>query len=190
MIILAGSKATIADLAFVRDQGWDIDILAHHRKRRPILGICGGYQILGKKISDLDCIEGMLMAVSGLGLLNVETVITPGKTLARVSGEALGEPFEGYEMHLGETKGPDTLRPVARFVDGRLDGATSTDGLVAGSYVHGLFANRKQRRAWMKRIGVDAVGPDHSASVDAALDAIALVLESHLDMEAIIELSK
>ena len=105
-------------------------------------------------------------------------------------GEALGEKFEGYEMHIGETTGPDTLRPIGRFVDGRPEGATSADGLVAGCYVHGLLADPKQRHAWLRRIGVHGAGPDHSASVDAALDAIAVALESHLDVEAIIGLSR
>jgi adenosylcobyric acid synthase len=190
LIVLAGSKATIADLEFIRAQGWDIDIHAHHRKGRPILGLCGGYQMLGKTIADPGGIEGPIGTAPGLGLLDVETTLSPRKTLARVRGEALGETFEGYEMHVGKTTGPDTLRPVGRFVDGRPEGATSADGLVAGSYVHGLFADPKQRHAWLTRIGAHGSGPDHGASVDSALDAIALALENHLDVDAIIELSK
>lgn len=190
LIVLAGSKATIPDLAFVRAQGWDIDILAHHRRGRPVLGLCGGYQMLGKGIADPEGIEGPAGAVTGLGLLDVETILSAGKTLERVTGEALGAAFEGYEMHMGRTTGPDTTRPVGRFDNGRPDGATSADGLIAGSYVHGLLADARQRRAWLARIGVEGSGPYHRASIDAALDAIATTLEAHLDIDAIVALSE
>jgi adenosylcobyric acid synthase len=190
LIILAGSKATIADLAFVRAQGWDIDILAHHRRGLPILGLCGGYQMLGKSIVDPEGIEGPAGAIAGLGLLDVTTILSPGKMLERVTGEALGAAFDGYEMHIGETTGPDAARPLGRFTDGRTDGATSADGLVAGSYVHGLLADTRQRSAWLARIGVNGTGPDHRASIDAALDAIAATLEAHLDIDAIVALSE
>lgn len=190
LIVLAGSKATIAGLAFIRGQGWDIDILAHHRKGRPILGLCGGYQMLGKSIADPGGIEGHAGATPGLGLLDVETILSPGKTLARVQGEALGAPFDGYEMHIGETTGADTRRPLGHLGDGRPEGAMSADGLVAGSYIHGLLADPQQRRAWLARIGVHGTGADYSASVDSALNAIAESLECHLDVDAIIALSR
>jgi len=190
LIILAGSKATAADMAFVRAQGWDIDIRAHARRGRPVLGLCGGYQMLGRTISDPDGSEGPAGTVEGLGLLAVDTVFCVDKMLARVSGTALGQPFEGYEMHLGHTTGPDTSRPVGQLSDGRHDGATSPDGLVSGSYVHGLLGLAEQRRAWLARIGVDGQGPDHHASVDAALDAIAAELERHVDIDALIALSE
>ncbi|MES2449068.1 MAG: cobyric acid synthase [Pseudomonadota bacterium] len=190
LIVLAGSKATIPDLAFLRAEGWDIDILAHYRRGRPVLGLCGGYQMLGRSVADPDGIEGPAGIVPGLGLLDVTTTLSPQKTLERVTGTALGARFDGYEMHMGETTGPDTARPVGRFDDGRPDGATSPNGLVAGSYVHGLLADARQRRAWLARIGIEGSGPDHRASIDAALDAIAATLEKHLDIDAIIALSK
>jgi adenosylcobyric acid synthase len=189
LIVLAGSKATIADLAFVRAQGWDVDIRAHHRRGRPVLGLCGGYQMLGRRVADPGGVEGPAGAVDGLGLLDVETVLTADKALVQVRGTALGAAFEGYEMHMGETSGPDSARPVGRFADGRADGAISADGLVSGSYVHGLFGLAAQRAAWLARIGVEGAGPDHAASVDAALDAIAERLESHVDIDAIIALA-
>ncbi|MFV0624891.1 cobyric acid synthase [Sphingomonas sp. ac-8] len=188
-IVLAGSKATIADLKFVRAQGWDIDILAHHRRGRPVLGLCGGYQMLGRSIADPDGIEGPAETVAGLGLLDVATVLGGDKALVEVRGNAHGAGFEGYEMHLGRTTGPDTARPVARFDDGRSEGATSADGLVTGSYVHGLLGAAGQRRAWLARLGVAASGPDHRASVDAALDAIAAELERYVDIDALVALS-
>jgi adenosylcobyric acid synthase len=190
LIVLAGSKATIADLALVRAQGWDIDILAHHRRGRPVLGLCGGYQMLGRIVSDPHGVEGPVASVAGLGLLDVETEIGTAKTVGAVRGTALGAPFDGYEIHMGRTTGPDTARPVGQFGDGRAEGAMSADGLVCGSYVHGLLGDARQRAAWLARIGVDGAGPDHRASIDAALDAIAATLERHVDMDALIALSQ
>lgn len=190
MIVLAGSKATIADLAFIREQGWDIDIAAHHRRGRPVLGLCGGYQMLGRVVADPDGIEGPAGTVAGLGLLNVETVLTGEKTVRPVMGAALGASFSGYEIHLGRTSGPDTTRPVGHLADGRAEGAISADGLVAGSYIHGLLGEAGQRAAWLARIGVAGQGPDHSADVDAALDAIAAVLEAHVDCDALLRIAQ
>ncbi len=190
LIVLAGSKATVADLLFLRDQGWDIDILAHRRRGRPVLGLCGGYQMLGRSVADPHGLEGPAGTVAGLGLLDVETTLTGDKRLREVTGRALGARFTGYEIHLGETTGPDTARPVGRFADGRTEGAVSADGLVAGSYVHGLLGEAEQRRAWLARIGVAAAGPDHAADVDAALDAVAAHLERHVDIDALIALSR
>jgi adenosylcobyric acid synthase len=190
LIILAGSKATIADLKFLRAQGWDIDILAHHRRGRPVLGLCGGYQMLGRGIADPAGLEGPAERIEGLGLLDVETVLEGSKALVEVRGTARGARFEGYEMHLGRTDGPDTARPAARFDNGRLDGAVSADGLVTGSYVHGLLALAEQRRAWLAQLGVEGCGPDHRASIDAALDAIAAQLERHIDIDALLALSE
>ncbi|HTG38756.1 cobyric acid synthase [Sphingomonas sp.] len=190
MIVLAGSKATCADLSFLRTQGWDIDIVAHHRKGRPVLGLCGGYQMLGRSVSDPAGIEGPPGSIAGLGLLAVDTVLGGDKALSRVTGTALGARFEGYEIHLGRTAGPDTARPVGRLHDGRAEGAVSADGLVAGSYVHGLLGLKAQRAAWLARIGVAATGPDHAADIDAALDEIAAALEVALDLEAMLAIAQ
>ncbi|WP_076070505.1 cobyric acid synthase [Sphingomonas montana] len=190
LIVLPGSKATIAGLAFLRAQGWDIDIAAHRRRGRPVLGLCGGYQMLGRTIADPHGVEGAASSVAGLGLLDVDTVLTGDKTLTHVAGTAIGASFDGYEMHMGVTTGPDADRPVAHFDDGRIDGATSPDGIVSGSYVHGLFADARQRRAWLSRIGVEGSGPDHRASIDAALDMIADHLERHVDIDGLLALSE
>lgn len=190
MIVLAGSKATRADLDFVREQGWDVDIRAHVRRGRAVLGLCGGYQMLGRRIVDPDGVEGPAGDSAGLGLLDVETVLTGDKTLTRVTGDALGARFSGYEIHVGRTSGADTARPVAMLDDGRRDGAISADGLVAGSYVHGLLGEAAQRAAWLARIGIAAQGPDHAAAIDAALDELAAGLEAHLDMEAILGIAR
>ncbi len=190
LVILPGSKATIADLAALRAEGWDIDILAHHRRGGAILGLCGGYQMLGRQIADPDGIEGPAGSARGLGLLDVETILTPVKALRPVKGISLGASFEGYEMHMGETTGPDAQRAFALFDDGRSDGAVSPDGGVIGSYVHGLLSDPAQRRALLAHIGIEGSGRDYRTSIDTALDEIATMLEESLDIDALIALSK
>ena len=185
LVILPGSKATIADLKFFREQGWDIDLLGHARRGGRILGICGGYQMLGKRVSDPHGMEGSPDEIEGLGLLDVATALTGEKTLSQVEGACLmnGAPFQGYEMHVGETKGPDCARPLMRFADGRLDGAISADGRVAGAYVHGLFADDRQRAAWLALLGT-TTGINYEATIERTLDALADHCEAHLDLEA------
>ena len=141
LVILPGSKATIADLAALRRNGWDIDILAHARRGGRVLGLCGGYQMLGRSIADPEGIEGPPGGCDGLGLLDVETVLGGDKRLRAVEGISVadGVPFAGYEMHVGETSGPDCARPLLRFADGTPDGATSADGRIQAAYVHGLL---------------------------------------------------
>lgn len=190
LIILPGSKATISDMAFMREEGWETDILAHVRKGRPVLGLCGGYQMLGRRITDPQGFEGSIKEIEGLGLLDIETKLTGDKTLREVYGKSLGAAFTGYEIHLGETTGPDTSRPLGHFADGRPNGASSADGLVAGSYVHGLLGLAEQRQAWLQKIGVNSSGPDHAADVDAALDEIADAIERHCNVDAMLQLAK
>jgi adenosylcobyric acid synthase len=190
MIVLPGSKATIADMAFLRQQGWDIDILAHHRRGGTIMGICGGYQMLGRSIADPLGIEGSVPAIAGLGLLDVETRLGPEKALRRVSGQALGHPFEGYEMHMGETTGSGTDKPFARLDQGRADGAISADGRVLGTYCHGLLGEPGLRGEILARIGVASNPFDHAALVETALDDLAGGLEAHLDIDGLLALAQ
>ncbi|HSU99552.1 MAG TPA: cobyric acid synthase [Roseiarcus sp.] len=187
LIILPGSKATVADLKFFREQGWDIDLLAHARRGGRILGICGGYQMLGRSVSDPRGMEGPPEEVEGLKLLDVATLLTGEKALRQVEGACLanGAPFRGYEMHVGETKGGDCARPLMRFADGRLDGAISADGRVAGAYVHGLFGDDRQRAAWLALLG-SATGIDYEATVERTLDRLADHCEAHLDCAALL----
>lgn len=189
LVILPGSKATIADLAALREQGWDIDLHAHHRRGGAILGICGGYQMLGRTIADPHGVEGPAGSADGLGLLDVATELTREKALHPAQGTALGAAIHGYEMHMGITSGPDTLRPFAQLGNGA-DGARSADGRVMGTYLHGLFASTDLRRALLGRIGIRSAGVDYAASVDAALDAIAADLEVHVDIPALIALAQ
>jgi adenosylcobyric acid synthase len=187
LVILPGSKATIADLKFFRRQGWDIDLRAHVRRGGRVLGVCGGYQMLGKSVSDPHGLEGPPDEVEGLGLLDVATVLAGDKTLAQVEGACLinGAPFRGYEMHVGETQGPDRARPLLRFADGRPDGAMSADGRVAGAYVHGLFADDRQRAAWLALLGAGSEIA-YEATVERTLDDLADHCEAHLDCEALL----
>ena len=140
LVLIPGSKSTIFDLQFLREQGWDIDLKAHHRRGGYILGICGGYQMLGTKIYDPDGLEGEAKETEGLGFLQIETIMRTKKTLNEVSAIHLGTSLQikGYEIHLGETSGVDCQRPFA-MIGGRKEGASSVDGRVQGSYVHGLF---------------------------------------------------
>jgi adenosylcobyric acid synthase len=189
MIVLPGSKATVADMAFLRDQGWDIDILGHHRRGGAVLGICGGYQMLGRRISDPLGIEGPPREIAGLGLLDVETELRPEKALHRVTGSALGAAFTGYEMHMGETRGQGRVRPFASLDNGHKDGAISPDGLVIGTYCHGLLAAPGLRAALLERIGARSNGTDHAHAVDTALDELAAELERHLDIDGLLALA-
>ncbi|MDK2760094.1 MAG: cobyric acid synthase [Sphingopyxis sp.] len=190
LIVLPGSKATIADLAALRGEGWDIDIKAHHRRGGLILGLCGGYQMLGGRIADPLGIEGAPTEVEGLGLLHVATSLSPAKTLRHVRGQAMGAAIEGYEMHMGETNGPDIARPFAVLDDGAPEGAVNRAGNVIGSYLHGLLASPAMRGAMLARIGVAGSGIDYSDDVDAALDDIAADISAHVDIDALIDLAR
>lgn len=187
LVILLGSKSTIADLAALRKTGLDIDIAAHRRRGGQVLGLCGGYQMLGRRLHDPDGIEGPAGRVDGLGLLDVETTLTSEKRLVAVTGAtADGTPFLGYEMHMGATDGPDRARPFARLADNDAEGAVSADGKVSGTYVHGLFADDHQRAAWLARFGAEGGAFDYEAGIDETLDALAAHLEKHVDIDRLI----
>ena len=192
LIVLPGSKATIADLASLRAEGWDIDIAAHVRRGGHVLGLCGGYQMLGRTIADPQGIEGAKGSVTALDLLELDTEIVGEKTLTEVAGVTVtdGVPVKGYEMHIGVTAGPDMARPLVRFEDGRIDGAISADGRVAGTYVHGLFADDRQRAAWIARLGGAPAGFSYETSVEKTLDALAAHLEAHIDVDRLLKLAR
>ncbi len=190
LVLIPGSKATMADLAALRRAGWDIDILAHHRRGGAVLGLCGGYQMLGRSISDPDGVEGLAGSVAGLGLLAVDTVLGGDKTTAEVSARhrQSGTTLSGYEIHLGRSEGPDCARPFLE-IGARADGATSPDGLVAGTYVHGLFASDDFRRVYLERLGGRSTAR-FEAGVEAALDGLAAHLEKHLDLDAVLAIAR
>jgi adenosylcobyric acid synthase len=190
VVILPGSKSTIGDLAFLRAQGWDIDIKAHVRRGGHVLGLCGGYQMLGRTIADPDGIEGPAATVEGLGLLDISTVMSADKSTRLVSGvhPASGADIEGYEIHLGRSQGGDCKRPVV-VIGGRPDGASTADGRVQGTYVHGLFAGDAFRKAWLANLGI-ASSLAYASQIETALDALADHLEAHLDVEEILKIAR
>ena len=193
VVILPGSKSVMADLAFFREQGWDIDLQAHVRRGGRVLGICGGYQMLGREIADPHGVEGASGAcMPGLGLLDVDTELTAEKTTRQVSGVHVptGTPLKGYEIHLGRTRGPDAARPFARLHEGGeedgVDGAHDVTGRVAGTYVHSAFASDAFRRAWLAGLGAREFGGGYRQRVEETLDALAVHLSRHLDLERLL----
>jgi adenosylcobyric acid synthase len=188
LVLLPGSKSTIGDLRFLRQQGWDIDIAAHVRRGGRVLGLCGGYQMLGRVVRDPDGIEGPAGEAEGLGLLDIETDLTPDKTLTASTGTSFdGHPVTGYEIHIGRTAGPDTARPLVMLEGSGADGAISPDGRIAGCYLHGLFASDAFRRGYLEGLGAPAgaAGLAFEVVVDQTLDALADHLETVLDIEAL-----
>ncbi len=191
-IILPGTKSTLSDLAMLRGLGWDIDIAAVARAGGRVLGLCGGYQILGRTISDTSGTDGLVATQPGLALLNVDTVMEPEKTLARKTGVSpvYRSRVDGYEIHLGRTNGPDCLRPMAQF-EGINEGAKSENGRIEGTYLHGIFASDAFRAAWLASIRQSRQSSlNFEATVDTALDEIAATLETSLDIEALLSLAE
>ena len=185
LVILPGSKATLADLAALRDAGWDVDLTAHVRRGGHVLGICGGYQMLGRTVADPQGIEGPPAKVDGLGLLDVETVLEGDKVLVDVSGTLQGVPFRGYEMHVGRTSGD--VKPLLQL-SGHDQGADG--GRIVGCYIHGLLTDDRQRRHWLERLGACASSLDYQSEVEATLDRLADHLERHIDCERLLALAR
>ncbi|PWK56966.1 adenosylcobyric acid synthase (glutamine-hydrolysing) [Silicimonas algicola] len=186
LVILPGSKSTRGDLAYLRAQGWDVDLAAHVRRGGRILGICGGFQMMGRVVRDPQGIEGPAGETEGLGLLDVETVMTPDKRLTETDAvhAGTGVAFRGYEIHIGATEGPDRARPFAH-VDGRPEGAVSADGRIAGSYLHGMFRDDAFRQAWLAAEGARSSDFAYGETVERTLDALAAHMEAHLDLDAL-----
>ncbi|GHE02128.1 cobyric acid synthase [Defluviimonas sp. 20V17] len=191
LVIVPGSKSTRGDLAFLRAQGWDIDLAAHRRRGGAVLGICGGYQMLGRSVADPEGIEGPAGESTGLGLLDVATVMSGDKHLSRVTAEhvASGRCFDGYEIHIGRTEGPDRARPFARL-GGMPEGAVSADGRVMGSYVHGMFADDGFRAAFLSALGGAVGAAGYRAGVEETLDALAAHMEAHVDVTGLLALAR
>ncbi|MBJ3761794.1 cobyric acid synthase [Maribius pontilimi] len=190
LVLLPGSKTTIADLAAFRAQGWDIDLAAHIRRGGHVMGICGGYQMLGRKITDAHGLEGPPGSADGLGHLDIETHLRPAKRLALSQARhmASGQDVQGYEIHLGETSGPDCARAWLSL-DGRPEGAASADGRVMGCYIHGLFAADGFRQSYLKGLGASPTARGFDHGIDETLDALADHLERHLDLDLLLRLT-
>lgn len=192
LIILFGSKSTLGDLQFMREQGWDHDIIAHNRNNGRVLGICGGYQMLGKKITDIAGIDDTAGEAEGLGLLDVETVMSSTKSVRPVAGvcASTGAEVNGYEIHVGETTGADCARPLLEIA-GHPEGARSADGRVEGTYVHGLLNSDAYRQRFLRRQGKGFhTAVNYSAAVERALDSLADGLEAALDIDLLLGSSR
>jgi adenosylcobyric acid synthase len=191
LVVLPGSKSTIADLAALKEAGFDIDIAGHLRRGGTTLGLCGGYQMLGRAIHDPDGIEGPGGTATGLGLLDVETTLAADKRLEPAHGATFDQiPFSGYEMHMGVTEGPACARPFARLADGSAEGAMSADGRVIGTYIHGLFADDRQRSAWLERFASGGTAVAYDALIDETLDKLAAHLAAHIDIDRLLKLAR
>jgi adenosylcobyric acid synthase len=196
VVVIPGSKATLADLAWIRRQGWDVDILAHVRRGGRVVGICGGYQILGRTVRDPHGLEGWPSEAAGLGLLDVETEIGSDKRLVEIDAldRTSGCRVRGYEMHMGRTSGDGLSRPWLNLDDGvappRGEGAVSADGRVMGCYIHGLFGSDDFRGHWLRSVGAAASQLAFEARGEAALDALAEQCEAQLDLDALLALAK
>ncbi len=195
IVIIPGSKSTRGDLEFIRSNGWDIDILAHWRRGGRVLGICGGYQMLGRMIRDPEGIEGNAGDSHGLGLLNVETIMQREKQVREVTATlaAGASTFPAYEIHMGNTEGEDTARPFAwiKTKDSlRPDGAISADGRVEGTYLHGLFSDNQFRQTWLKRQCMSTSDINYGQEIDGVLDLLAEHMETYVDIDGIIAMMR
>ncbi len=207
VVILPGTKSTLGELAFMRTQGWDHDLIAHARSGGRVLGLCGGYQMLGRRVCDPDGVDGAPGEAPGLGLLDIETTMGAEKSVGQVVGKCArsGAILRAYEIHVGATVGPDTLRPFARLmplrerdsrgrcsskmlVADRPEGAVSADGLIEGTYMHGLFAGDAFRTNWLSRSGKGVSSAfAWEAQVESALDALAAHIERSFDVDALLD---
>jgi adenosylcobyric acid synthase len=187
LIVLPGSKSVQADLASLRASGWDRAFARHLRYGGKVIGICGGFQMLGRRLDDPHGVEGAAGAAAGLGLLEIETSITPEKRLARVAGRlAFAEAaVTGYEIHMGVTTGAALDRPAV-WLGERPDGAVSADGQILGTYLHGVFGHPEARDALLRWAGLDPQPvPDYRLAREAHIDRLADAVSAHLDLERI-----
>jgi adenosylcobyric acid synthase len=191
LVIIPGSKSTMADLAALRREGWDIDLAAHVRRGGRVLGLCGGYQMLGRLIHDPEALEGQPGTAPGLGHLDVETTLLSDKTLTRVTATHVptATPMTGYEIHLGQTAGPDCARPFAMIGD-TPDGAIGADGRIMGTYVHGCFGGDDFRRAFLAGLGASTSDLRYEQRIDESLETLAAHLERHLDLDRLLALAE
>ncbi|MDR1607292.1 MAG: cobyric acid synthase [Deltaproteobacteria bacterium] len=191
LIILAGSKSVRADLTFLLNNGWDQILKRHLRYGGKILGLCGGYQMLGQVVRDPLGLESQPGETKGLGFLDLETILEPEKTLLNVKAQLLLDEkpiVEGYEIHAGVTTGPALERPLLARLSGTTDGAISPDNQVAGCYLHGIFENTQGSQALLKWAGLaEPQALDYWALREEGINLLADTLEKHLDMAAIFQ---
>ena len=188
LIILPGSKHTRADLDWLKQQGWQTHMQRHLRYGGKLLGICGGFQMLGTRVIDQQGIEGQPGITDGLAWLKMDTVLRAGKQLRHRSGQLLpgNVPIAGYEMHNGHTSGPALSRPMLDL-DGQLDGAISADEQIMGCYLHGLFEDPQACQAILQWAGLsgEQQAVDYHGHRQKELDRLADALEANIDLEQV-----
>lgn len=188
-VIVPGTKSSIGDMQFLIEQGWDHDIIAVARRGCRVLGVCGGYQLLGKAIHDPDLVDGNVESIQGLGLLDVVTVMEGEKSTKQVSGYCVrsNTAVDGYEIHMGKTSGADTFRPMLELSTG-VDGAISSNGCIEGTYVHGIFSSDAYRSWWLDTLVAGSSSKlQFELEIDHELDVLADGLEASLDVDSLIE---
>ena len=192
VVLIPGTKSTMADLEFFHQQGWHTDLATHVRRGGHVIGVCGGYQMLGTSVADPEGVEGQPGAAGGLGLLDVSTTLHADKITRPVSGVHLDSAtaVAGYEIHVGRTEGPGTDRPWLE-IDGRSQGAVSPDGRIVGSYVHGVFASDDFRSAYLAQLRPSRQRSElrYVDRVDDALNSWANQLETELDLDRMLEIA-
>ena len=193
IVILPGTKSTVADLEFVRSSGFEAYLRRIREKGVPIVGICGGFQMLGTQILDPDKVESSETAAQGLGFLEVTTRFNQRKQTIRVRGAALqfGEAISGYEIHMGETLRIRNLAPLFRITEeggqvvDRYDGCSSSDGLVWGTYIHGLFDAPGFRRRFLNQLrvrrGWSGLPARQETKREDTFESLATLISTHLD---------
>ena len=190
LIILPGSKSVAADLGWLRAQGWDKAILKHLRYGGKLMGICGGFQMMGSSIHDPDAIEGIAGVTAGLGLFDMSTTLTPRKMLANVTGRLTldSSPVSGYEIHAGVTHGAALDNPAV-LLDGRADGAVSPDGQLLGTYLHGVFETATACDTLLTWAGLEQPRTiDYPALREREIDRLADTLEHCMDQDRLLAL--
>ena len=189
LVILPGSKSSISDLDWLKRNGWSDYLHRHLRYGGKLIGICGGYQMIGKVIHDPDGIEGPPGSREGLALMDFETILEPIKQLSNVTGKlnTSDSIVTGYEIHMGRTSGPDVCHPAVTLDDGRVDGAESRDGLVLCTYLHGVFDHFEARQSLLQWAGMVSAQPyDYLTHRDREINRVADTLDQHLDIERIL----
>ncbi|MEM1051102.1 MAG: cobyric acid synthase [Pseudomonadota bacterium] len=192
-IILSGTKSTLADLAMLRDQGWDHDIIASVRTGAHLVGICGGFQMLGTRIKDPNGVDGTPGSADGLGLVSMTTVMTDDKIVRPLNAVSIqGQvPLSGYEIHTGRSEGPALDHPFCTLADGARDGVFVNGGQIIGTYLHGVFASDAFRERWLSGLRCGRTSTlNYEEDVEAALEELADGLEEALDIEAILAMAR
>ncbi|WP_341760239.1 cobyric acid synthase [Candidatus Endowatersipora endosymbiont of Watersipora subatra] len=182
LVILLGSKSTISDLEQFKALGWERNLHNHVRQGGYVLGLCGGYQMMGRSVKDPYRIEGVQKEAKGLGLLDVDTVLIPNKVVLNTKAidVTTKKSIEGYEIHMGSTRGPDRKRPMI-LIGNKTDGAISQNGLCRGCYLHGLFSSDDWRRSYLLSLGIESKGQSYRNSLNSTLDELADFLELWID---------